>query len=82
MSNSIIIKGVIDRFEEDWAVIKTEDYKEILWPKVKLIDGLKEGSAVQLIMADEPIDQADREAMAKAMLNEILNTPNNEPDKD
>jgi hypothetical protein len=82
MPNSIIIKGVIDRFEEDWAVIKTEDYKEILWPKVKLIDGLKEGSAVQLIMADEPIDQADREAMAKAMLNEILNPPNNEPDKD
>ena len=79
-NNMLVIKGVIDRFEEDWAVIATEDHQEILWPKNKLPEGLKEGSSVSLAISDSLVDQQEREALAKAMLNEILNTSTNDAD--
>lgn len=67
-----ILKGTLDRFEENKAVIKTEDGQQILWPKENLSEDIKEGSAVDIVIFNEEAEQIQREKMAKTLLNEIL----------
>ena len=39
-------KFTIDRFEGDKAVLRSEDGTVVVWPKNKLPDGAREGSAL------------------------------------
>lgn len=66
------IKATIDRLEECFAVLRTEDAQEILWPLKNLPEGVKEGTAVRLILRTSEDDEEERKKLAKTLLNEIL----------
>lgn len=72
MTSPAFKKGVIDRFEENRAVIMLDDGQEIIWPISELPDGLTEGEAVRIVLYTKEEDRNDREKLAKAILNEIL----------
>ena len=67
-----IIQGIIDRFEENQAVIRTDDGFSIIWPKEKLDAEAKEGDAVKLAVLTDQDTTEDNEALAKQILNQIL----------
>ncbi len=67
-----ILKGVVDRFEENKAVVKLDNGQQILWPKENLSADIKEGSVVDLVIINEESEQKEREKTAKTLLNEIL----------
>ena len=79
MANPFIVKGVVDRFEEKLAVIKTEDQTEILWPIKNLPEEISAGTAIKLTLSTNESNEQDRQALAKTMLNDILN---NAPSKE
>ncbi len=66
------IKGVIDHFEKNQAVIKLENQQELLWPIDKLPDGCREGEAIRLIFSNFENDRQEKEVLAKTILNQIL----------
>jgi hypothetical protein len=72
------IKAVIDRFEGDSAVIKTEDGQKLLWPKADLPEDAKEGAAVRLGISTNQTDEEERAKLAKTLLNEILQNKKDE----
>lgn len=75
MAKPLMIKGVLDRFENKLAVIKTENGAEILWPIKELPEELSAGSAILLTLSNQAGQEEQRQALAQAMLNEILNVP-------
>lgn len=75
MAKPLMIKGALDRFENKLAVIKTESGAEILWPISELPEELNAGSAVLLTLSNQADQEEQRQALAQAMLNEILNVP-------
>jgi len=73
----MIIKATIDRFEEEKAILKTEDNENIIWPKNKIANNLKEGSSVMIMITDDKKDEESNKKLAKDILNEILNVEEN-----
>ncbi len=69
------LKGTIDRFEGKLAVIKLDEGQELHWPINNLPEGVKEGTAVRLILSTSESDEEERQEVAKALLNEILKNP-------
>lgn len=67
-----LLTGVIDRFEGKMAVIRLADGQQINWPREKLSNELKEGSAVRLFISSSLTEDQERSKMAKTLLNEIL----------
>lgn len=65
-------KGVIDRIEEDKAIIKLDDGQQVIWPASDIPEGLTEGDNLRLVLYTASDDTAEREEMAKAILNKIL----------
>ena len=65
-------KGVIDRIEENKAVIKLDDGQQVIWPASDLPEGLTEGDNLRLVLYMASNDTAEQEEMAKAILNKIL----------
>jgi len=63
----------IDRFEEDKAILKTEDNKTIVWPKQKLPSDIKEGAVLTFIITKDLETEDEKKELAKNILNEILN---------
>lgn len=68
------LKGAIDRIEGEKAIILLDDGQEISWQKEKLPGDASEGSRVRILIMTSESDQKERERLAKAILNEILNT--------
>jgi hypothetical protein len=66
---------VLDRFEEDKAVLILDE-QEIILPKTLLPKEAKEGEALVLTIATNEAETKRREATAKEILNEILNIKN------
>jgi hypothetical protein len=66
-------KITIDRFEDDKAVLKTDDNKTIIWPIKKLPDNIKEGDILTFTIFTETEKTAKNKELAKTILNEILN---------
>ena len=66
------INGTIDRFEDGAAIIKTQDGQTLKWPKENLPHDYKAGHAVTLLIKNSENDQAQREQMAKTILNQLL----------
>jgi len=66
-------KVTIDRFEDDKAVLKTDDNKTIIWPKAKLPELVKEGDVLVFAIATDKDKTAKNKELAKSILNEILN---------
>lgn len=69
----MLLSLIVDRFEEDKAVLKTEDKEEIIWPKKKLPENIKEGSAMVAFLTDDKMKDEKSLNLAKEVLNEILN---------
>lgn len=67
------IKGKIEKLEESWAIIRLEDSQTLNWPKDQLPFNAKETDPVWLKLMTQADEQAERDASAKSMLNEILN---------
>lgn len=69
----MIIKFTIDRFENNQAVLIDEQGKTVVWPKNKLPDNLREGSALNFeIMEAKGLEEKNKQT-AKDILNEIIN---------
>jgi hypothetical protein len=68
-----VFKGTLDRFEGKLGVIKLDDGTEALWPIKNLADEIMPGTRLKLSVATSPDEQAEKEDLAKTMLNEILN---------
>lgn len=71
--SSQVFKGTLDRFEGKLAVIKLDDGTEALWPIKNLADEIMPGARLKLSVSTSPDEQAEKEDLAKTMLNEILN---------
>jgi len=67
-----MIKLTIDRFEEDKAVLISADGANIIWPKDKLPDGAREGSALNFDITDDAEREKRDRQTAKDILNEII----------
>ena len=67
------IRLIIDRFENDKAVLKTEDGTVVTWPKNKLPDGAHEGSVLFFNIQNKDVIEKENKSLAKKILNEILN---------
>jgi len=70
------VKIIIDRFENNKAVLQTEDGQSIIWPKDKLPQDAREGMALNFNILSDAETEQDKKELAKAILNEILNTDN------
>ena len=66
------IRGTIDRFEGDTAVIRTDDQKDILCPKSVLDATLVAGDAVTLRIEKNQAETGSQSELAKEILNQIL----------
>lgn len=73
------IEGAIDRFAERMVVIKTEPNEELFWPIKNLPAELTVGARVKLTISTEENGVAEKEILAKKMLNDILHV---EPTRD
>lgn len=67
----------IDRFENEKAVLKTEDGATMIWPKNKLPANLKEGAVIIFTIFSEPELEKNKKKLAKDILNEILDVEEN-----
>lgn len=72
------IKLTIDRFEGGQAILKTEDGVAISWPKDKLPKDVHEGAVLVFYVTNEKEAEKEKRALAKDILNEILNTEKDE----
>ena len=68
------MKAILDRFEENSAVLRLDDGQEVVVSKKELPKTAKEGAALFLIISENTTEEAHREKLAKSILNEILNT--------
>jgi len=66
------IKLIIDRIENNQAVLKTEDNQTIIWPVNKLPANTTEGTVLNFLIASNPSEEQDKKQLAKDILNEIL----------
>ena len=71
-----IFSATIDRFEGDYAILRTEDKLEIQLPKSKLPKETREGSLVRFELYLDQRATQRKEEIAKAILNEILKSQN------
>jgi len=76
MENQTFMNGIIDRFEENKAVIKLDDGQQVIWPASELPERLTEGDNLRLVLSTVGDVTAEREEMAKAVLNKILKDKN------
>jgi hypothetical protein len=68
------IRFIIDRFENDDAVLITEDGFKISWPKNRLPAEVAEGHVLEFLIGRDLKEEAGRRQLAKDILNEILET--------
>lgn len=64
------IKGTIDRFEEDMAVIRVSG-EDVIIPKSYLVD-YSEGDIVSIILANEKEDTEDSAKVAQALVADLF----------
>jgi hypothetical protein len=68
------ITATVDRLEGEKAVLKMDDGGTINWPSSNLPADVSEGSVIKLVMQSDKTEEEEREATAKALLNELLKT--------
>jgi hypothetical protein len=72
----MVLKIIIDRFEGEKAVLKTENNENIIWPKNQLPKNSKEGESLLFIITNSKEEGESSKQLAKNIINEILNTDN------
>ena len=66
------LEGIIDRFEEEYAVIKLEDGQTIDWPLGNLPEDLGEGEAIKISIKNNTAAEEKQNNQAKEILNTLL----------
>jgi len=66
------LEGTIDRFEEEYAVIKLEDGQTVDWPIVNLPEDLAEGETIKIYIKSGSEETEANAGQAKKILNELL----------
>lgn len=72
MEKKYFLSAKLLAFKETNAVFKAENGQEFVWPIKNLPDGLKAGQDVRLSLSTEATEEAEKEKIAKAVLNRIL----------
>jgi uncharacterized OB-fold protein len=66
------LEATIDRFEDDYAVVKLEDGQTIDWPVQNLPEDLAEGDAIKIYIGERREETEDMAEKARAILKELL----------
>ena len=69
---SHVLTATVDRFEGKAALLRFQDGQEFRWPLKSLPDDVQEGSTVRVSMTTSAMDEAERERLARTMLNELF----------
>lgn len=72
MPDELFLQATVDRFEGEYAILKTEDGEELKWPRKNLPSSVHEGNILYLQTMLNTEKEAEREKLAKTLLNEIL----------
>lgn len=67
------LHAVVDRFENDFVVVSFGKAGELILPRKKLPENLKEGDALSTEVITNEMAQKRKEQLAKEILKEILN---------
>ncbi len=73
MTSPATVKGVVDSFKEKHAVIILDDKSRVLWPIKNLTEEIATNTRVRITLSTNKDEVADKEEMARIMLNDILN---------
>jgi hypothetical protein len=65
------LRGVVDRYEGDYAVLVFDNRQRLLWPREQLPAGVREGVAVTIALSIDPMDTEQRSAKLKGLLADI-----------
>lgn len=65
------LRGVIDRYEGDYAVLVFDDGQRLLWPREQLPAGAREGVAVVVALTVNLMDTEQRSAKLQTLLVDI-----------
>ena len=65
------LRGVVDRYEGDYAVLVFDDGQRILWPREQLPAEAREGVAVTIALTVDLMDTEQRSARLKGLLADI-----------
>jgi hypothetical protein len=76
MTDQYLLEGKIEQFQDKIAIILTADGQKINWPIKNLPDDCQVGTAIKLILSTAKTLEAEREKIAKTILNEILKDKN------
>ena len=68
------LKGVIDRTEGDFLVIKLSGDQELYWPKNLIDFNYSDGEAVNIFLSKNEPETAKKEADSKDLLRQIFQT--------
>ncbi len=60
------------RYDGSFAILETEGKLEFRWPIKNLPENLMEGATVRLVLSTEQTEQAERELIAKTLINQLL----------
>ena len=66
------LEATIDRFEDDYEVVKLEDGQTIDWPVQNLPEDLAEGDAIKIYIGERREETEDMAEKARAILKELL----------
>lgn len=72
MSN--YLKGIIDRVEGDFLVIKIAGDQELYWPKNSVDFSFGDGEAVNIYLSKDEPETAKKESGSKDLLRQIFQT--------
>ena len=65
------LRGVVDRYEGDYAVLVFDDGQRLLWHREQLPTGAREGVVVTIALSVDLIDTEQRSARLKGLLADI-----------
>ena len=65
------LRGVVDRYEGDYAVLVFDDGQRLLWPREQLPAGAREGIAVAIALTVDLMDTEQRSAKLQGLLVDI-----------
>jgi hypothetical protein len=69
---SAYLKGIIDRVEGDFLVIKFSGDQEIYWPKKNVDFNFSDGTVVNLVLTQDEPETVNKEAQAKNLLRQVF----------
>ena len=65
------LRGVVDRYEGDYAVLVFDDGQRLLWPREQLPAGAREGVAVTIALSVDLMYTEQRSAKLQGLLADI-----------